>query len=945
MQYSHLQDLNQAQLRAVEHDPNIPLQILAGPGSGKTKVLTTRIAHLISQRSIEPSSICAVTFTNKAANEMRERLSKLIGMETTSLIRMGTFHALCAMFLRRHANLVKLNGNFTVCDSDESKKIVSKLLKAHRVKLATKAITLREEAVLSLISKAKSKGHSPDDVLDMLEDPSKRRKAQKKADIGSISALIDQTIATLYRDYERTLRDNNSLDFDDLLIYGVRLFRDHRKVGKWCKHILVDEFQDTNTMQYELMQHIAAANRCVTIVGDPDQSIYGWRSAEVENLQRMRQDFPSTIQILLEHNYRSTGSILAASVAIVAQDKSRIPKTLHTQHAIGPNPTLQAFPSEYEEATFIATEIKRLLAATGDMLKWSDFAVLLRYNSLSRAIESALQQQGIPNRVLGGHKFFERSEVKDILAYMQVIDNPQFIPAFSRAVNTPSRGIGEKTISEMLTRAATLNLSPLEVAERIYDEQMPDIKPPVRRKLKSFIEPIKNLRKLANNGELPSNLIRTLLDLIHYENHLKKTQPDADSRWDNVQELINFAREFEVNESSNLQLPESPLPGERVAGENDWEDHPDEFDHNAFDEDGIAEIKPGANSKLASHRDTPLRLFLQASMLSTDVQTQDSRADNNVTITTCHAAKGLEWPVVFVPAVEKGTFPSSRAEDVEEERRLLYVACTRAQGLLYLSHSTGRMVSGETKPQEISEFIWVVKRSTPGLFSATPPNLSREDRTLLASVLHRDAPDEAKVSQRLEEHYRTAGQTSWSSRPGGSTNRYRQPPSTSNFMPNSDAALTSTSYQAAFASAKSYQSGTDQVYPVPRAPLSPSRSSVVNAAPRQIVSNKPHSKAMSSNIAASSTAIPSTTQKSALPKQGTLASFVKPLSSSSSSSLLKPTSKSTPDQFPSTSFSAGSSSLSVPTASAPGKVAGVKRRLGMGHGAIGYSNKKYKPPT
>ncbi|KAL6298631.1 P-loop containing nucleoside triphosphate hydrolase protein [Sparassis latifolia] len=722
-------------LAAVQHPPNIPLQILAGPGSGKTKVLTSRIAHLIAHHNLHPSSICAVTFTNKAANEMRERLKKLLGNDRTADIRMGTFHALCAMFLRRHAGLVGLEGNFTVCDADESKKIVTKLLKPYSEFLAERNITLKEGTVLSHISKAKAKGHTPEALLAQLVDSKHRMHGSKPCEADCVSHTIDGTVIAVYEEYEKTLRKNNSLDFDDLLVFGVKLFGEHASVVRWCRHVLVDEFQDTNIMQYDLMRYIATASRCVTIVGDPDQSIYGWRSAEIANLGKMQRDFPSTQQILLEQNYRSTASILAASIAIMAEDKMRVPKLLHTTHPQGPCPVLREFSSEKVEAAMIAAEVKRLVAYSGGMLGWGDFVVLLRFNALSRGIESALRLEGIPSRVLAGHKFFERLEVKDVLAYLQLIDNPRFVPAFTRVINVPGRSIGEKTVAELLSTAERMNISPLELAERIHDGKTPDIKPSVKRKLGPFIAPIRRLRTLANECMAPSNLIRQLLEQVNYEDHLKKTQPDWESRWDNVQELITFASEVECG---------SLLP---TGG-------------SSSNPEALPDVKSKAKTdetEVVSVEDTPLRLFLQASMLSTDTDTDSDRdAKEKVTISTCHAAKGLEWPVVMIPAVEKGTFPSQRADDIEEERRvscprLLYVACTRAQGLLYLSHTASRMVAGMSMKKALSEFIAVVRRNNPVLFTDKIPGMDEDDRALLAAVLRRALPQPAEVACSIAE--------------------------------------------------------------------------------------------------------------------------------------------------------------------------------------------------
>ncbi|KAJ8483033.1 hypothetical protein ONZ45_g14752 [Pleurotus djamor] len=413
-----LSNPHNATFSAVHHPPHIPLQILAGPGSGKTRVLTSRIAHLILHHAIPSASICAVTFTNKAANEMKERLTKLLGAEQTRTLKLGTFHALCASFLRKYASLVGLSNNFSVCDADESKKIISRLLKPYKTFLDAKDITLKEGTVLSMISKHKYKGFTATEVLSELRTPpsvvSEKENITAQSKSKTRSTEIDHVVAEVYREYEKALRKSNSLDFDDLLLFGLELFKHHKKSLIWCKHVLVDEFQDTNSIQYELMKTIAnSASECLTVVGDPDQSIYGWRSADVTNLAKMRKDFAQTESVLLEENYRSTASILKASLAIVAQ-------------------------------AFIASEIKRLTAQMGGVLTWKDFAILLRFNALSRAIESALQRVGIPCRILGGHRFFERAEIKDLLAYLQLVDNPHFSPAFIRAINVPARGIGEK---------------------------------------------------------------------------------------------------------------------------------------------------------------------------------------------------------------------------------------------------------------------------------------------------------------------------------------------------------------------------------------------------------------------------------------------------------------------------------------------------------------------
>ncbi|KAF8806984.1 UvrD-helicase-domain-containing protein [Phlegmacium glaucopus] len=710
---------------AVEHEPHIPLQILAGPGSGKTKVLTSRIAYLILEHSIAPTSICAVTFTNKAATEMRERLTKLIGKEKTTALQMGTFHSLCARFLRKYYHSVKLEENFTICDAEETKKLTAALIKPYKEYLITHDIVFTEGAASSRISRAKAKGQSAKAFFQEMEQAERQRKnvargrASESSDPELESKSLDRIVAEIYIGYEQVLKDNNALDFDDLLVYGVKLFTEHYETALWCKHILVDEFQDTNTMQYELMKAIGV-RRCVTIVGDPDQSIYGWRSAEVINLTRMREDFPNTQQIFLEENYRSTASILRSCLAIVAEDKLRIPKSLHTSHPLGATPVLHESEDEKQEADFIAQEIKRCVANMGGVLRWGDFVVLLRFNALSRPIESALQKEGIPCRILGGHKFFERMEIKDLLAYLQLVDNASYNPAFIRAVKVPSRGTGDKTLVEIATQAEKLKISQLELVEKIHDNRISDIKPPIKRKLASFVQAIRKLRSLDKDDTQPSELIRNLLDLINYESHLRKTQADWETRWENVKELITFASEVEAGAPASLPVD--------LANETSDKD------------------------VTAGKRDSLLRQFLQASSLSSegDNQTEEESKDK-VTLSTCHAAKGLEWPVVMIPSVDQGTFPFYRSEDIEEERRLLYVASTRAQSLLYVLYSRKRQVAGQTKFKTLSEFISAVREKDDGLFSYDVPQFSPDDRAVISHVLSRPFPDEEEVQRRILE--------------------------------------------------------------------------------------------------------------------------------------------------------------------------------------------------
>ncbi|ORY24047.1 P-loop containing nucleoside triphosphate hydrolase protein [Naematelia encephala] len=511
--YPYLGGLNAAQLKAVTASPDIPLQILAGPGSGKTRVLTSRVAYLVQHHGYKPFEITAVTFTNKAAQEMRHRLEVLLGVKQASDLILGTFHATCAKYLRRYGGLIGLANNFAIADADDCKKIMSGLLKAKAEYLEASRMQLKDRAVLSEISKAKAKGESPDDM------------AIRAASDPSSSTSTTAIIAELYAEYEAALQEANSLDFDDLLVYGVKLFKAAPRILETCKHILVDEFQDTNTTH---------------VVGDPDQSIYGWRSAEIENLNRMSKDFPGVEAIYLETNYRSTGSILKAAHSVVSQDRERIPKNLIPSHPVSSTVTLKTFSTPVIEASFIATEIKRLIAYSGGVLNYDDFAILLRYNALSRVIESALQKDSIPNRIVGGHKFFERMEIKDMLAYLQLAENPNFTPAFIRVVNVPKRSIGDKSVADLLAAAKKQKVSPMQLCEDIIDgDQLPaGIKPAVKKNLAAFVGVVRKLRRAATKGSSVADLIRMTVEKTGYEQYLQTSQPDWESRWENVQELV-----------------------------------------------------------------------------------------------------------------------------------------------------------------------------------------------------------------------------------------------------------------------------------------------------------------------------------------------------------------------------------------------------------------------
>ncbi|KIR97562.1 DNA helicase II/ATP-dependent DNA helicase PcrA [Cryptococcus deuterogattii 2001/935-1] len=859
--YPYLASLNQAQLKAVTANPSTPLQILAGPGSGKTRVLTCRVAYLVQHYKYSPNEIVAVTFTNKSANEMRKRLQKLLGDKQADRLVLGK---LDLPYLRRYGKLIDLSNNFVIADADDCKKIMSGIIKNRKAAFDEASMSLKEGVVLSEISKAKAKGEPPEAMAI-------RAAQNRNASTNTLAVIAD-----LYEEYQLALTEANSLDFDDLLLYALRLFKEAPRVVEDIRHILVDEFQDTNTTQYELLKRFAKAHKGVSVVGDPDQAIYGWRSAEIENLNKMTKDFPGVEAIYLEENYRSTGSILDAAHAIVSQDRQRIQKSLFTSHPKSTPVTLKVFSAPVIEGSFISTEIKRLIAYSGGLLGYNDFAILLRYNALSRVIESSLQKDSIPNRIVGGHKFFERMEIKDLLAYLQLADNPGFNlnsdsstqPAFVRVVNVPKRSIGDKTLTDILSTAKSMKISPMELCERVTDgEAIPtNIKPGVKKSLANFVGVVRKLRRAAERGASVADLIKMIIEKVNYEEYLRTSQPDWDSRWENVKELISYSvtvaeeqarlsesqsgstleeRGFmpansaavealvneayekgkgkEVKQERNLKKEKEgkrayPMFRRRTSGNNisdqecdtssatsrsrsgsitvntksilprkgsvrtnethggviellssDDEDQgvkpdikPKKKVADMVKQSSVAYASPDLVESLVNAPDnlTPLAYFLQTSMLSTDTESgQDDASTPKVTITTVHAAKGLEWPVVFIPAVEQGTYPSYRCtepHEIAEERRLLYVAMTRAQSFLIMSYCQFRMMGGEENNKEASEFLGDVMRNQPGLLATDQPNVDMIVRKQISAMLCRPAPDEEMTKDMIMKHVRIA---------------------------------------------------------------------------------------------------------------------------------------------------------------------------------------------
>ncbi|GAA5881915.1 hypothetical protein JCM3774_001294 [Rhodotorula dairenensis] len=773
-----LDRLNPAQRDAVTASPEGGLAVHAGPGSGKTAVLTTRVAYLVEVRQMAPEQLVVVTFTNKAANEMKIRLCKMIGAETVDKLVMGTFHScvipndfdnlfqadlspilrsVCVRYLRKYAKLVGLESNFLISDRDDCLAVIKRLLPTLPIPERLRS-QMKPNTWLEYISRCKSRMQTPEQY---------RAERVKDVDQEKVEA-----VALVYEAYEEALANSNALDFDDLLVRGLQLFHDHPRVVAKIKSVLIDEFQDTNSVQYDIVKLIAASSNSLTIVGDPDQSIYGWRNAEIENLEKMLKDFQPVRQVFLEQNYRSTGAILGAALAVVRQDTKRINKSLTTSHPSGSSVVLHPAPSAPDEATFIASTIRHLMAHLGGLVNYNDFAILLRYGALSRNIETALQKAGIPSRMVGGHKFFERTEIKDMLSYLQLISNPSYSPALARVLNVPRRGIGDKTQGHIFDVAEQKRIPAFEICVRTAKGQdaISGLTGAQRKAIKTLVQVVRDARKKADEGTDVAALIDLVVDRIGYRTHLERTQAnDAAERWENIMELkayattvanenptaADLATAADADEPDSQQFDEVKIEARKK--EDDDLFFPDEED--ADDQDDLD--LPTTSQTVADAETTPLEVFLATSMLATDVDTQDAKGNSKldkVTISTCHAAKGLEWPVVFVPACEDGTYPFYRSveeNEIDEERRLLYVAITRAQSFCFLSHAAQRMAGADMRKKQLSPFIETAQTKYSSLFVQRLQKVTEKTRQETAKVLGRPLVDEQVVKQRIDEYAAT----------------------------------------------------------------------------------------------------------------------------------------------------------------------------------------------
>lgn len=623
--------LNLAQKEAVKHT-NGPLLIMAGAGSGKTKVLTCKIANLLAQ-DVAPYHILAITFTNKAAAEMRERVDKMIGSKAKD-VWLSTFHAFCARFLRREIEVIDgYKRNFIIYDSSDSQTVVKSCLK--ELNLDEKQYT--PNGIQAAISSAKN-------TLQGVRD------FERAAD-----SFYMEKVAEVYKLYQKKLRNNNALDFDDLLMISVILLEEHEEILEKYqtrfKYILIDEYQDTNAAQYSLAKRLAAKHRNLCVVGDADQSIYGWRGADIRNIMDFEKDYPEAQTIKLEQNYRSTKNILAAANAVIEHNIERKPKELWTENSTGDKITCYLANDERDEVQFIANTV--LKQKTIFNTSYGDIAILYRTNAQSRVLEEGFMRTGIPYTMVGGLKFYDRKEIKDILAYLRVIFNPADTVSLMRIINVPKRGLGDATIGKLNEYANLNDMTLFDVLSNT--DLVAGLTARVKKPLELFSEFVFNMMAYQNNLSV-MELIECVMKESGYIAELEADKkPENETRLENLKELLSVAKDF------------------------------------------------------AKTEDTPnLENFLSQVALVSDIDHADLE-DERVTMMTLHSAKGLEFPIVFMTGMEEGLFPHSRTlmneSEIEEERRTCYVGITRARRKLYLTNAKIRTIYGRSVCYPQSRFL------------------------------------------------------------------------------------------------------------------------------------------------------------------------------------------------------------------------------------------------
>ncbi|WP_288831821.1 DNA helicase PcrA [uncultured Corynebacterium sp.] len=645
--------LNPQQEAAVTHSGG-PLLIVAGAGSGKTAVLTRRIAYLLQNRGVAPWQILAITFTNKAAAEMRERVTQLVGPEAERMW-VATFHSVCVRILRQQAQLVPgLNTNFTIYDSDDSRRLLGMIAKD--LNLDLKKFSPR--ALSNAISNLKNELVGPQQALD---------------DATRTHNPFETTVAQVYAEYQRRLRQSNAVDFDDLIGEVVRIFTEHPQVTEYYRrrfrHVLVDEYQDTNHAQYVLVHTLVGDGPDapeLAVVGDSDQSIYAFRGATIRNIEEFERDYPDATTIMLEQNYRSTQTILSAANAVIAQNEGRRPKKLWTDHGAGDKIVGYVADNEHDEARFIASEIDAL------GVPYSDIAVMYRTNNASRALEDIFIRSGIPYKVVGGTRFYERREIRDIVAYLKVLGNPDDTVSLRRIVNVPKRAIGDKAQAMVALHAESHDMSFGAALRAAARAEVGMLGTRARNAIAGFVEMMDGLRaELADTEDL-GQLVTRILEETGYKAELEASNdPQDGARLDNLNELVSVAREFSSEAALQAAYGVEPEEGEP---------------------------EPGS-----------VEAFLEKVSLVADADQLPDNEQGVVTLMTLHTAKGLEFPYVFVTGWEDGQFPHLRAlgdpAELAEERRLAYVGITRAKRRLYLTRARLRASWGSPVTNPASRFL------------------------------------------------------------------------------------------------------------------------------------------------------------------------------------------------------------------------------------------------
>ena len=610
-----------------------PLLIMAGAGSGKTRVLTHRMAYLLEEKQVNPWNILAITFTNKAAKEMKERVTRLVGPVGNDMW-VSTFHSMCVRILRREAEQIGYSKNFTICDQSETQTLMKRIVKERNLD----SKKFEPKMILGRISNAKNELQTPKEFANTNE------------------SYFDNIIAECYQSYQKALENAQSMDFDDLIMLTAKLFEEHPETLEYYQnkfhYIHVDEYQDTNYAQYRLVQLLAQKFKNICVVGDADQSIYGWRGADMENIMNFEKDYKNAKVILLEQNYRSTKNILQAANDVIQNNINRKDKNLWTDNPKGEEITYYRAQSEHDEARYIVSIMQEEFRNKNHHP--GDFAILYRTNAQSRVIEDTLLKSNIHYKMVGGHKFYDRKEIKDIMAYLRLIANPADDLSFNRIINVPKRGIGNVSLEKLYGFANEYNFSYLEAAKNV---QLSPLSGRAAKEINNFVHVMQDLQKMSEFVSI-TELVEELLKKSGYIDSLKlENTLESEARIDNLNEFLSVTQEFEKTTSEPTSLID----------------------------------------------------FLSDLALVSDLDSVEEVPEEEVTLMTMHAAKGLEFPIVFIIGVEEGIFPSFRSlmeeEQMEEERRLAYVGITRAEKQLYLTNAYSRMLYGRVQNNPPSRFL------------------------------------------------------------------------------------------------------------------------------------------------------------------------------------------------------------------------------------------------